>query len=95
MSWNEEVRISCLFRFKCPQTWDRLQLTDREEVRHCPECERDVHLALSEEDFRRHSDEGRSIAVPVLRNEQDDDASEPVYWVGEPAAPYNPWLSRV
>jgi len=36
-----------------------------------------VPLALTEEDFRRHSEEGRCVAVRVLRNEQDDDASEP------------------
>ncbi len=51
MSWNEEARISCRFRFKCPQVWDRLQPTDVEGVRHCPECRRDVHLALTEEAF--------------------------------------------
>jgi len=59
MSWNEEARISCRFSFKCPRLWGRLQPTADEGVRHCPECDRDVHLALTEENFRQHSEEGR------------------------------------
>ena len=90
MSWNEEARIRCSFRFKCPKLWDRLQPTEVEGIRHCPECERDVHLALTEEAFRRHSDEGRCIAVPVLQNNPEDDPNEPVLWVGEVIVPYNP-----
>ena len=90
MSWNEKARISCRFRFKCPQVWDRLQPTDVEGVRHCPECRRDVHLASTEEDFRRHSNEGHCIAVPVLRVEeaqgQDDSMA---YLVGNAFPPYD------
>ncbi|MBI4001736.1 MAG: hypothetical protein HY348_08120 [Nitrospira defluvii] len=95
MSWNEKARISCRFRFKCPQVWDRLQPTDVEGVRHCPECRRDVYLALTEEDFRKHSDEGRCIAVPVLQNSPEGDPDKSIYWVGEPGPPYNPSLKLV
>ena len=90
MSWNEEARIRCSLRFKCPKLWDRLQRTEVEGVRHCPECERDVHLALTEEAFRRHSEEGRCIAVPVLQNNPEDDPNEPVLWLGQVIAPYRP-----
>jgi len=82
MSWNEEARIGCRFHFKCPQLWSRLQPTPAESVRHCPECDRDVHLALTEEDFCRHSEEGWCIAVPVLRSERQVDPDGPHYVVG-------------
>lgn len=95
MAWNEEGRIRCRFEFTCPQFWSRLQPTDKDDVRHCAECDREVHLALSEEAFRRHSKEGRCVAVRVVREDGGDDSTEPVYWVGEPAAPYNPSLRRV
>ena len=91
MSWNEEARISCRFRFKCPKTWDRLQPSDVEGVRHCPECDRDVHLALTEEHFRRHSEEGLRIAVPLLH----PDPNRPVYAVGMANPPYRPGLKSV
>ena len=90
MSWNEEAKISCAFRFKCPKLWDRLQPTAVEGVRHCPECRRDVHLALTEETFRQHSDEGRCIAVPVWQDNPEEDPNDPVYWVGQVIAPYRP-----
>ena len=89
MNWNEEARITCSFRFKCPQVWNRLQPTQVESVRHCTECQRDVHLALTEEDFRKHSEEGRCIAVPVLQNNTEVDSDEPVYWLGQVVTPYN------
>lgn len=88
-AWNEEARITCQFRFKCPQVWDRLQPTQVEGVRHCLECQRDVHLALTEEAFRLHSEQGRCIAVPVLLNSSEGNPSEPIYWVGEATKLYN------
>lgn len=95
MSWNEEARISCRFSFKCPRLWDRLQPTAEEGVRHCHECDRDVYLALTEEDFRKHSDEGRCIAVPVLQPDRKADPDMPVCVVGMAFPPYRPELKPV
>ena len=65
-TWNDEARIACQFTFRCPQTWDRLTPTENAGIRHCSECERDVHLALTEEDFRQYGEEGKCVAVRVL-----------------------------
>jgi hypothetical protein len=88
MSWNEEARIGCRFHFKCPQLWSRLQPTPAESVRHCPECDRDVYLALTEEDFRRHSEDGWCIAVPVSRERGESQDEEGEYVVGMVETPY-------
>ena len=93
MSWNDEGRISCEFRFKCPRRWDRLQLTSLEGVRHCFECDRDVYLALIEEDFRQHADGGRCIAVQVVTPNALKE-TEPVYFLGSPDAPYGSNLKK-
>ena len=88
MSWNEEARIGCRFHFKCPQLWSRLQPTPAESVRHCPECDRDVHLALTEGDVRIHSDEGRCIAASVMRDDRHDEPEVPLYLLGLAMPPY-------
>lgn len=89
MAWNDEVRIRCRFAFTCPQQWSRLQPTDTEDVRHCPACNRDVHLALTKADVRRHSDEGRCIAVPVAREDEAGDPDELGWVVGLMERPYD------
>ena len=80
-AWNDEVLISCEFSFKCPRSWDRLAATERDDIRYCSACERDVHLALTQEDFRRHAEEGHCLAVRVVRPESSKEA-EPTYIVG-------------
>ena len=89
MSWNEKVRIRCRFSFECPRVWDRLRPTVEEGVRHCHECGRDVHLALTEEDVRRYSGEGRCIAVPVVQPDNAADPDEPCWVVGRVMPPYD------
>jgi len=93
-AWNDAARISCEFAFKCPKVWERLVPTAVEGVRHCPACDRDVHLALTEEDFRRHADQRRCVAVRVVAAEATDEA-QPVYIVGSPGASYGAHLKRV
>jgi hypothetical protein len=70
--WNEEARISCEFAFKCPKVWDRLAPTNDDRIRHCSACDRDVHLALSEDDFRRSAEEGLCVAVRVISTDQPE-----------------------
>lgn len=94
VAWNNEARISCEFSFKCPKTWERLSPTDIASIRHCSECDRDVHLALTEEDFRRHANGGHCVAVRVLTPDAPEGA-EPVYFVGSLAAPYGSHLKKI
>jgi len=67
MAWNDDARIECQLSFKCPRTWGKLTPTETEGIRHCSECDRDVHLALTEINFRRHADDGHCVAVRVFR----------------------------
>ena len=84
MAWNDEAVIECRLTFRCPRTWGQLTPTKTEGVRHCSECERDVRLALTAEDFRRHAEEGQCVAVRVLQRGASADDSEEVYAVGSP-----------
>ncbi len=64
-------------------------------IRHCPECNRNVHLALTEEDFRRHADGGHCVAVRVLQRELSAEDRKEVYVVGNVDVPYNPYLKPI
>jgi hypothetical protein len=68
-NWNDAAQIRCQFTFKCPKTWNRLRPTAVDGVRHCSECDRDVFLVLTEEEFRRKGEAGRCVAVPVKGEE--------------------------
>lgn len=88
MEWNEETRIKCQFHFTCPQLWNRLIPTNNDRVRHCPACNRDVHLASTQEDFSRHRDEGHCIAVRVTEPDGTADPEEAHWVVGRAMPPY-------
>ncbi len=95
-AWNEEVRISCDFSFQCPKRWERLSPTDHDGIRHCPECNRDVYLALTEEVFRQHASEGLCVAVRVLQTNVPEEDSKEVLMAGTTKpAPYNSYLKRL
>lgn len=93
-AWNDVARISCEFSFKCPKTWECLSHTNIAGIWHCSACDRDVHLALTEEDFRRHAEGGHCVAVQVLEPTASDQA-EPVCIVGSLGTPYATHLKRV
>jgi uncharacterized protein (TIGR02996 family) len=51
------------FAYRCPQRWDTLLLTDDGAVRHCPECQRNVHYCRSAREAHRLADAGECVAI--------------------------------
>ena len=88
--WNDEARISCEFRFKCPKDWRRLERTERDEVRYCQACEREVYLAATQEALAQHKALGHCVAVPLRKVEGDRGDDEPHWAVGMLEGPYAP-----
>jgi hypothetical protein len=86
--WNAETRIACAFSFQCPQTWDRLAPTNEATVRHCTTCDRDVQLALTEEDFRHYQEQGGCVAVPVILSDKTGPSTESYIVGGTDPLPY-------
>lgn len=89
MAWNDDAQIACRFAFTCPQQWSQLQPTETDDVRHCAACDRDVHLALTEADLRRHCEQGHCIAVPLAREGEAADPDESCWVVGMIEPPYS------
>ena len=53
-----------MLRVRCPWSWDALDQTPEADVRHCRECDRDVHLCRTPADFIAHGERGRCVAIP-------------------------------
>lgn len=63
MKTNTTIR-NCLpvFSFRCPKVWENLAPTEDETVRHCTECDQNVHLCTTDEETLVHARAGHCIA---------------------------------
>ena len=51
------------FEYQCPQRWDMLTPTGDPAIRHCSECQQDVHYTRSGREARRLADAGMCVAI--------------------------------
>ena len=58
--WNCEHA----FEIKCPRHWDLLAETDEQGVRFCDQCNENVTLCSTPEEFVRLGNAGQCVAVP-------------------------------
>lgn len=49
-------------KFTCPRTWEGLQPTADSDIRHCTQCNEDVHFCRTDEETLRHARAGHCIA---------------------------------
>lgn len=54
---------NCDFVYKCPRTWEKLELTQVEGERHCTACDKLVYLCADDSDLIRHARAGHCVAV--------------------------------
>ena len=54
---------NCEFALKCPRVWERLDVTDKDDERHCPSCEKLVYLCVDDASLARHVGAGHCVAV--------------------------------
>ena len=69
-----------MFRKRCPQSWRILDSTPVADVRHCRECDRDVHLCRTPAEFVAHGERGHCVAIP-----EDLFAPESSLGLGQPS----------
>lgn len=60
----KEIR-NCTFRFKCPRSWDDLQITKIASQRHCPACSRNVHLCRTPSELSAAIRKDLCVAVDI------------------------------
>ena len=56
------LKIQDCFEFQCPQRWSELKRTDTPGVKHCSECDRNVHKATNKAQLLQFGKEGKCAA---------------------------------
>ena len=59
---KEIFKDSRLFEFQCPQRWEFLESLDTPGVKHCSECDRNVHKATNKAQLLQFGKEGKCAA---------------------------------
>lgn len=54
--------INCELEFKCSENWFELELTDKAGIKHCLQCEEDVHLCMDQEELDKAIEKKYCIA---------------------------------
>jgi hypothetical protein len=78
---TKEIR-NCRFKFECPRSWDGLEETADERVRHCNECNRMVVLCRTSRQLKRAIIDNFCVAIEVR-----DSDNETHHILGEPMLP--------
>lgn len=75
---------NCAVRLKvvCPKIWDDLQATGDADVRHCAQCDQDVHYCRTDAETLAHGRAGHCVA-----REEPDRSELPKLVLGRPAVP--------
>lgn len=54
--------VNCTLEKECPADWHRLVETDRDKVRHCATCAKDVHFCTDQGELDAHAAQGHCVA---------------------------------
>lgn len=69
------------FDFRCPRSWESLNPTNEADVRYCEQCQQNVTLCSSPDEFVRLGNAGQCVAVP---NAKSFDKLQP-HFLGRPS----------
>ncbi len=47
-----EIR-NCVFAFKCSANWDNLEDTNKEKIRYCSDCSKEVHFCEDDKELSK------------------------------------------
>lgn len=78
MSSEPTIR-NCVFAFKCTKKWDELDATDVSTVRHCQDCEREVHFCATDTTLAKAVK--RNLCVAIIRQDAGEALGELVMGV--------------
>jgi len=80
----------CKINYKCPKAWDDLDKTEDSDVRHCNQCDKDVHFCADVESLKEANIEDLCVAVPVTDGFEEGVMMGDIDWSGFDGAPFPP-----
>ena len=82
---------NCPLSFVCDREWDAMAKTDRDNIRRCDLCRREVHLCADDAALEAAAEAGHCVALSVVRDPGGPrNLWEDFLYVGEPW----PWGGR-
>jgi hypothetical protein len=57
--------LNCALKLECPKTWTGLYRTDKDSVRHCQQCKRNVTLCMSQSELDALTAAGKCVVFRV------------------------------
>ena len=84
---------NCPLEMVCDRKWDDLAPTAQEGVRHCTECEAEVHFCHSIEELLVHARLGHCVAFNLVEDDRAHGGPSPLLgFPGDPDTPSRSWL---
>ena len=85
--------VNCPLEMVCDRKWDDLIELPDAAVRHCTECETEVHFCHSIEDLLAHAKQGHCVAFNLVEDDRARGSPHPlVGFPGDPDTPSRSWL---
>ena len=64
---NDKKVKQYVFKFECAEVWETLTETPDENIRHCGQCDKNVHLVQNGGEFANNAAKGNCIYFPEIR----------------------------
>ena len=77
-------------KYKCPNLWDDLTLTSDDKIRHCEECDKDVHFCNDPVELQEANEDDLCVAVNIHCDDEEHVMMGDIDWSsfnGEPPLP--------
>ena len=56
---------NCQFAFRCSKTWESLGATDKNQVKFCNDCDREVYFCATDQELSEAIEKNRCVALVV------------------------------
>jgi hypothetical protein len=64
-----EIR-NCVFAYKCEADWEKLEDTNKEKIRYCGECDREVHFCEDDKELTEAVRENFCVAFERVEKDR-------------------------
>jgi hypothetical protein len=59
---DQQEFLNCEMGFECPKDWFALEPTDKVGIKHCNQCQKEVHLCINQEELNQTVEQQLCVA---------------------------------